>query len=204
MREAPALAGVTGPRSRPAAPRRPKPPANAGWRSSLVGRAFARPGVTVAGAVFAALMTGIVVNAVFFQNGHRPTPLFGSARHVETKPPVAPTPPAVAKLTADTAAPPVAPAVSAVPAPASAPIAVSLPAPATAAARPQSGPKPPTHAKTSPPHAHSDSIARLLGTLGGASNRDIKGVETGAAKPKPKSASQKPKPVATARVAPQN
>jgi hypothetical protein len=39
-----------------------------------------RPGRTLAGVMVAALVTGIVLNAVMFQTGYHPSPLFGSPR----------------------------------------------------------------------------------------------------------------------------
>lgn len=47
-------------------------------KPSLLGRVIAHPGIIVAGATFAAVMTGIVVNAVMFQKGHHPSPLFAT------------------------------------------------------------------------------------------------------------------------------
>jgi hypothetical protein len=45
----------------------------------LIGQLVARPATTIAGAAFAALMTGIVLNALLLQNTRHPAPLFTAA-----------------------------------------------------------------------------------------------------------------------------
>ncbi|MDX7953630.1 hypothetical protein P7D22_20920, partial [Lichenihabitans sp. Uapishka_5] len=69
---------------RPGRPPSPATPARKGKataarpvaKPTLIGRVFARPGMIVAGASFAAVMTGIVANALVLQRGHHPSPLF--------------------------------------------------------------------------------------------------------------------------------
>lgn len=139
------------------APRRPKPSSAKGGRpSSLVARAFARPGVTVAGAAFAALMTGIVANAIVFQKGRHPAPLFAPS-HPATAP--AKLPPARSE-----SLPPPPPSVAA-PAPVESvpppPAAKVVPAPAKPAALPL------TKTKPLALHPRPDAIKDLIGTLGG-------------------------------------
>lgn len=58
----------------------------AGARPTVLGRVFARPGMIVAGATFAAVMTGIVANALLFQKGHHPSPLFSPVPAEATAP----------------------------------------------------------------------------------------------------------------------
>ena len=56
----------------------------------------------MAGAVFAAVMTGIVTNAVLFQKGHHPAPLLGPSS-VSSQAEMPAPPPRPARLTADIA-----------------------------------------------------------------------------------------------------
>ena len=78
-----------------------------------------RPARTLAGVVVAALATGIALNAVMFQTGHHPAPLFGGPRAVASAPKTvavapppmpAPRPAALAQSAPNTAAPAPAPA----------------------------------------------------------------------------------------------
>lgn len=165
MREAPALAGVTGkaPRSNPSRPAKAPGPRQAA-QGSLVGRAFARPGVTIAGAAFAALMTGIVANALFLQKGHHASPLFGASHGLSVEPAKAP---AAVDLPSTASAPSVVtpPPAAQDPAP-----AASAPAPVQPAASVQAGV--PTAVKAKPKaakQAHVDGIGQLLGNLSGRS-----------------------------------
>ena len=126
-----------------------------------MGRAFARPGVTIAGAVFAALMTGVVANALFLQKGHHPSPLFSANHGAGTEP-------------AKNASPVEPP--HAAPAPAPAPV---VPAPVQATAAPASQPaqpaaRVPAAAPVAPkpkakaaPSTHVDGIGQLLGHASG-------------------------------------
>jgi hypothetical protein len=52
----------------------------------LVRQFWVRPGKIIAGASFAALMTGIALNALVLQKVRHPAPLFGSAVHAPTAP----------------------------------------------------------------------------------------------------------------------
>lgn len=192
MREAPALAGVTDGRPRSSGPRRPK--AAAPKRSSppsLVRRAFARPGVTIAGAVFAALMAGVVANAILFQKGHHPAPIFNGGHRTPIEPgpvEVAPTPLQPAPSMAPVAAPPI----PADPAPVVAEPTAAVPA----AASPRTAkPAAPVHKSTSAPH-RTDSIARLIGTLSGSQSTPTPGKTSAIAAPNPR-----PRPSAKASVA---
>ena len=97
----------------------------------------------------AALVTGIVLNAVMFQTGHHPSPLFGTPRTA------APAPKSVAA-----AAPPL-------PAPRPASLAPSAPAPASAARAPETPAAPrvatrEAEAAPAPVAAKKDPIAALL------------------------------------------
>ena len=151
MREAPALAiPLERPvaRSRPASQPKPRAPAARAREKppSILRRAFARPGVTAAGAIFAAVMTGIVTNAVLFQKGQHPSPLFGAGA-TAGQPVQVPTPPRPERTAIEVpaAAPvPIQPAVD--------PIPVAAPAPHDnhAALAPHKAP------------AHSDAIGKLL------------------------------------------
>jgi len=108
-----------------------------------------RPGRTLAGVMVAALVTGIVLNAVMFQTGHHPSPLFGSPRAA-----------APAPKSAVAAAPPL-------PAPRPASLAPSAPAPAPAARAPETPAAPriatrEAEAAPAPAAAKKDPIAALL------------------------------------------
>jgi rhodanese-related sulfurtransferase len=85
-----APAGSTGrTRRRAAAP----PPQSA--RRSVMAVFTARPGVTLTGLAAAALLTGVIVNALFLQRGPHPAPLFAAAPPMRepVRQPVAPAPP---------------------------------------------------------------------------------------------------------------
>ena len=105
-----------------------------------------RPARTLAVVVVAALATGIALNAVMFQTGHHPAPLFGGPRAIVAAP----------KTVA--AAPPPMPA----PRPAvlaqSAPVNAA-PAPAAAPVAPRAAPR---EAEVAPVAAKKDAIAALL------------------------------------------
>lgn len=191
MREAPALAGVTDGRPRSSGPRRPKPAApKRSSHPSLVRRAFARPGVTIAGAVFAALMAGVVANAILLQKGHRPAPILDGAHRTAIEPApveVAPTP----LQPAPSPAP-----VSASPIPADSAPVVAEPTAAIPAGAPAKTVKPaaPVHKSASTPR--TDSIARLIGTLSGSHATPPPGKPSAIAARKPR-----PKPSSKASVA---
>ena len=73
--------------ARPVAPARPLALANlAAAGKPRVSLAFLtrRPGRTIAAATLSALVTGIILNAVMFQKGPHPAPLFGGPRLVAT------------------------------------------------------------------------------------------------------------------------
>ena len=105
-----------------------------------------RPGRTLAGVVVAGLVTGITLNAVQFQTGYHPSPLFGGPRAAASAPK----------------------AVAAVAPPMPSPRPVSLPAPAPVAAAPASAAPPvaqlaaPRAAESAPTQAKKDPIAALL------------------------------------------
>jgi hypothetical protein len=113
--------------TRPVAPARPLALANlAAAGKPRVSLAFLtrRPGRTIAAATLSALVTGIILNAVMFQKGPHPAPLFGGPRLVATlAKPAVPTP--VASLPA---------------APAPAPRPVSLPQGSPSNAAPANAP----------------------------------------------------------------
>lgn len=134
-------------------------------KPSLLGRVIARPGIIVAGATFAAVMTGIVVNAVMFQKGHHPSPLFAAppaqtagAEPLERVVSPTPVPVRVPREVLDTPARPAAPAESPAPPPA-APLMLHPDHPVTKTA---------VHS-VAPPHKvvaakpHHDLIGQLLG-----------------------------------------
>jgi len=78
---------------------------------TVVRRLLSRPARTVAGATLAAILTGIVINALVMQKEHRSSPLFGAplpAREI-SQPPAAPAP-ATAQSAPVAAQPPVRPA----------------------------------------------------------------------------------------------
>lgn len=188
MREAPAFAGQTGSRARSNGVRKRKPSApRSGRAASLVSRAFARPGVTIAGAAFAAVMTVIVANAILFQKGHHPSPLFG-ASHTAKAPASVPPP-----VQATVAVPP--PAASAAPVTASPPAASS---PVSTRAEPVAPPAPLQLSRPSPAvkakqgnvqaarRTHADPIGQLIDShSGGAAstnppkNRSVTNVKAG-------------------------
>ena len=158
MREAPAFAGSTGSRPRSNGPRKPKPSASRSGRAvSLVSRAFARPGVTIAGAAFAGVMTVIVANAILFQKGHHPSPLFGPSH--------------VAKALGAPAPAPVQATLPAPQPPEPLPMANSDPATPTAPLQPSKPPLSAVKVKTSSVHAahhsRSDPIGHLLNLRSG-------------------------------------
>jgi hypothetical protein len=109
-----------------------------------------RPGRTLAGVMVAALVTGIVLNAVMFQTGHHPSPLFGSPRAA------APAPKSVAAAPPLPAPRPASLAPSAPVAPSPAPLAR---APETPAAAPRAAAR---EAEPAPVAAKKDLIAALL------------------------------------------
>ena len=74
---------VIAPRRRPA---KPKAKRAAKRRSFVPSFMLSHPGRTAACAVVAAVLTGIVLNAAFFQNGRHPAPLFSSAPTFTPKP----------------------------------------------------------------------------------------------------------------------
>ena len=159
---APARKGKGGPSRKPEKP-------------TLLGRVFARPGMIVAGASFAAVMTGIVANALILQKGHHPSPLFSPApaeaavpvpppapRQALAQPVPAPEAPAPAPAIMETPAPVVTPATKSTPAAAPHAAAKKPAAHAAAAAHPI-----PTHKEAAAPAhkvpVHKDPIAQLLG-----------------------------------------
>ena len=101
-------------------------------RKAYVSLAFLtqRPGRTIAGAALTALVTGITLNAVMFQTGRHPAPLFGAPQAVVASArtatpavapmpaprPVAPQPAPVAASPAQPSAPPLAARVAETPA----------------------------------------------------------------------------------------
>ncbi len=109
-----------------------------------------RPGRTLAGVMVAALVTGIVLNAVMFQTGYHPSPLFGSPRAA------APAPKSVAAAPPLPAPRPASLAPSAPVAPSPAPLAR---APETPAAAPRAAAR---EAEPAPVAAKKDLIAALL------------------------------------------
>ena len=139
------------PRRKPrAAPAAKAAEASPRKRNVVLAFLMRRPGRTLAGVVVAAVVTGIVLNAVMFQTGYHPSPLFGSPRAA------APAPKSVA------AAPPL-------PAPRPASLAPSAPvatspaplarAPETPAAAPRAAAR---EAEPAPAAAKRDLIAALL------------------------------------------
>ena len=128
-------------KGKPAAARKPAKP-------TVLGRIFARPGVIVAGASFAAVMTGIVANALILQKGHHPSPLFSPAPTETAQPAPVPLPPVVQRQVVEQ---PAAPAD--VPAPAPAAAVEDAPAAQAPVAKPVSAPA--SHATTKKPAAHT-------------------------------------------------
>ena len=132
------------PRRKPrAAPAAKAAEASPRKRNVVLAFLMRRPGRTLAGVVVAAVVTGIVLNAVMFQTGYHPSPLFGSPRAAAPAPrSVAAAPPLPAPRPASLApsapvAPSPAPVVRAPEAPAAAPRAAAreaelAPAPVTA------------------------------------------------------------------------
>ena len=120
-------------------------------RHFLLALLLRRPGRTLAGVVVAAFVTGIVLNALMFQTGSHPSPLFGGPRVAASAPKtlVASTPPTPAPRPANLPQP--AP-VNAAPAPAIR--AVEQPA-----APPRAAPR---EAEAAPVTAKKDPIAALL------------------------------------------
>jgi hypothetical protein len=82
-----------------------------GFAQTVVRRLLSRPARTVAGATLAAILTGIVINALVMQKEHRAAPLFGAPRPPTeiSQPPAAPAP-ATAQGAPVAAQPPVRPA----------------------------------------------------------------------------------------------
>jgi hypothetical protein len=115
------------------------------WRFSL---AFLtrRPARTLAVVVVAALATGIALNAVLFQTGHHPAPLFGGPRAAASAPRIV------------AVAPPPMPAPRPVSLPQPAPVNAA-PAPAAASVAPRAAPR---EAEAAPVVAKKDPIAALL------------------------------------------
>jgi len=109
-----------------------------------------RPARTLAGVVVAALATGVALNAVLFQTGHHPAPLFGGPRAI-----------AAASKTLAVAAPPM-PAPRPVSLPQPAPVNAT-PAPAAPPAAQSAAPRAaPREAEAAPLAARKDPIAALL------------------------------------------
>lgn len=78
---------------------------------AIVRRLAARPSRTIAGAAFAAVMTGIVINALFLQKTHRFAVIAPPVSTAPAKAPASAAPPAQAVAPAETApAPPARPA----------------------------------------------------------------------------------------------
>jgi hypothetical protein len=81
------------------------------FAQAIVRRLAARPSRTIAGAAFAAIMTGIVINALFLQKTHRFAVIAPPVSTAPAKTPPPAAPPAQAAAPADTApAPPARPA----------------------------------------------------------------------------------------------
>ena len=112
-----------------------------------------KPGRTLAGVVVAGLVTGITLNAVQFQTGYHPSPLFGGPRAAASAPKTAAAvaPPLPAPRPVTLAQP--APVVAAAPAPAPATAPVVQPVAPRAAAR---------EVEVAPAPAKKDPIAALL------------------------------------------
>jgi hypothetical protein len=144
-----------------------KGPAAKAAGATVLSRFFARPSIVVAGATFAAIMTGIVANALLLQKGHHPSPLFSPAVTRTEAPPAVvfapPTPTPVPRTIVESPAPaPVA-------APADeAPVTPKPAAPATPTRKAATKPAPeaarPAHKPVSAPHR--DAIGDLIGHLG--------------------------------------
>ncbi len=127
---------VTAPRRRPA---KPKAKRAAKRRSFVPAFMLSHPGRTAACAVVAAVLTGIVLNAAFFQNGRHPAPLFSSAptltpprpvaTGVTTVPVPAPRPSDFASASTLTPQADVPPAVVAAPTPSATPVRAAPPVP---------------------------------------------------------------------------
>lgn len=100
---------VTAPRKRPPRGRAKR----AEWRKYVPGFVLARPGRTLAGTAFAAVLAGIVLNATLFQTARHPAPLFSSGQTVQPIEVVVPFP----APRPDDLAQPVAPGVLMPPAP---------------------------------------------------------------------------------------
>ncbi len=119
-------------------------------RKAFVSLAFLtqRPGRTIAGAALTALVTGITLNAVMFQTGRHPAPLFGAPQSVAAS--ARPATPAVAPMPAPR---PVAQQAAPAPAQPSAP---------AQAARVAETPAAPRAAEPAPVASRKDPIAALL------------------------------------------
>lgn len=140
-------------KGKPGAGRRPSQP-------TVLGRVFARPGVIVAGASFAAVMTGIVANALLLQKGHHPSPLFSPAPTEVAAPQPIPVPPPVPRQVVEQPVAEAAPAANDTPAAPPAPPAVHTPK--KAVARP-AAPHAAVPAHKTAGAAHPDLIGQLLG-----------------------------------------
>ena len=153
-RATPRSAAAAARKGKGAAPRRTAKPL-------LLGRVLAQPGVIVAGVAFAAVMTGIVANALLFQTKHHASPMFGApALSVGFEP---------SRLTAPSL-PPVVPArIALAPDPmVTAPTpAVEAPAPVAAAVPAHVAAKQVKHPTTPPMHkvAHTSPRKDTLGDL---------------------------------------
>jgi hypothetical protein len=82
-----------------------------GFAQTVARRLLSRPARTVAGATLAAILTGIVINALVMQKEHRSAPLFGAARlATEVSPPPAALAPATVQTAPVATQPPARPA----------------------------------------------------------------------------------------------
>jgi hypothetical protein len=132
---------VASPRRRPARAARGK--AKPSILSTLVPRIVsAHPGRTVACAAFAAVLTGIVLNATLFQRGRHPAPLFTTAATVTPKVPAVPvpTPRPVNMASSEAVTPPAAMPSSPPAAPSTTALVPPVPVPRAAPPRPQAEP----------------------------------------------------------------
>ncbi|MGA2794362.1 MAG: hypothetical protein ABSE69_12675, partial [Roseiarcus sp.] len=82
-----------------------------GFAQTVMRRLLSRPARTVAGATLAAILAGIVINALVMQKEHHPAPLFGAPRPATeiSQSPAAPAP-ATAQSAPVAAQPPARPA----------------------------------------------------------------------------------------------
>ena len=149
---------VAAPRRRTAKPKGKR----ASRRRVLPAFLLAHPGRTAACAVVAAVLTGIVLNAAFFQSGRHPAPLFANSPTYVPRPPQAEIPVPAPRPSERALLPPAAPA--SVPSPASSSTVPSAP---TTAIAPPPLPVPvqrATPARAEPPEARRDLIGALIKT----------------------------------------